>query len=102
MFLQPFISWDNFITTVNTSLLWLNSSLSSYSHNNISLSFFMLGDLQNQTLFFEANFSSLLPNSSIFSNISTLTVNFAADTSPEALMGCCFGFFPNTTSISCQ
>lgn len=41
-----------------------------YSAGVLSVSYAMLEDLQNQTLVFDASFSSLLPNSSIFLNTS--------------------------------
>ena len=90
------------MTTPNSSLIWLNSSLTFYSSGIISLTYFMLSDLQNKSLTFNANYSVLLPNSSIFTNTSVPSVSFVVSTSPEALMKCCNGFAVNVVAVTCE
>lgn len=99
---EPYILWDDFLSSPNQSLLWLNSSLTSYSGGILSLSYFMLGDLQNQTLIFDTNFSALLPNSTIFDNSSDTSLSVFVTTQPSALMQCCTGYSVNTATASCD
>ena len=99
---EPYILWNDFLSNPNQSLLWMNTSLTSYSGGILSLSYFMLGDLQNQTLIFDTNFSALLPNSTIFDNSSDTSLTVFVATQPPALMECCGGYSVNTVTASCD
>ena len=101
IFTHPNIVWDSFISTPNTSLVLFNSSLLNYSSSNsvLYVSYYLLADLQNQTLIFETNFSSLLSNSSIFVNTTSSPLSFTVSTSPEALIACCAG---NSSNLNCS
>ena len=74
----------------------------SYSSGAISVSYFLKVHLQNKSVTFNADFSTLLSNSSIFSKTSASALTFNVDTNPEALMACCKGFFMNTTTVKCD
>ena len=101
IFTHPDIVWDSFISTPNTSIVLFNSSLLNYVSSVLYVSYELLADLQNQTLIFETNFSSLLPNSSIFFNTTSPPLSFTVSTSPEALRVCCTGFFMNLSTLLC-
>ena len=60
VFAQPYIVWDGFLSSPNDSILVLNSSMLNYTNGVLSVSYFILADLQNKTLIFNSNFSSLL------------------------------------------
>ena len=46
----------------------------NYSSGILSISYWLLQDLQNQTLIFESNFTSLIDNSDIFINTTSPTL----------------------------
>jgi cysteine-rich repeat protein len=98
---QPFIVWDAFLTTPNATLLDLPSATFSYNGGILGASYLLLQDLQNSTLLFEADYSTLLPNSSLFSHTSPSTVLVPVSTAPPALFQCCAGFI-TTSSAQCQ
>lgn len=101
-FAQPFVNWTSFLSTPNESILVLNSSMFKYEAGVLSVSFFLLAHLQNQTLIFDTNFSTLIENSSIFVNTTAPRIEFEVSTTPEALMVCCEGFFMNYEKIRCD
>lgn len=75
-FAQPYVNWTNFLLTPNESILTLNTSMFKYEAGVLSVSYFLLAHLQNQTLIFDTNFSSLIENSSIFANTTAPTIKF--------------------------
>ena len=90
IFAQSFIVWDNFISSPNDSILILNTSMFNFTSGVLSISYFLLSDLQNETLIFDANFSTLYENSSIFVNTTSPSLSFMVSTSnPEAVVNCC-------------
>ena len=99
---RPDIAWDSFISTPNVSLVQLNSSLLNYSSGVLYVSYYLLADLQNSTLVFEANFSTLLPDTSIFDSTTSPPLSLTVSTTPEALRACCTGYFMNLSTIICE
>ena len=74
----------------------------SYSNGSISVSYFLKADLETKTIIFKADFSNLLKNSDIFSKSKAADLSVTVNTSPDALMACCDGFFMNTTTVKCD
>ena len=52
LFDLPEIDWTHFLYSPNFSLLYQNTSLTTYSNGTLTVSYFLLGDLQNSTLVF--------------------------------------------------
>ena len=52
VFAQVGVSWDNFLSSPNASVLVANTSLTTYNLGILSVSYFLLSDLQNQLLIF--------------------------------------------------
>ena len=73
-----------------------------YSSGIFYVSYFLLAHLQNQSLIFEANFTNLISNSSIFANTTAPTITFEVSTVPAAMMECCYGFFMSTEAVRCD
>ena len=88
-FAQPEIIWDNFLTSPNDSLMIKNKSMLQYSNGILTTSYYLQGNLQNETIIFNANFPSLKPNSINFANTVSDPLSFVVNTSPEALLTCC-------------
>ena len=87
------MNWDNFLSSPNDSILVKNTTMFNYSSGILSVSYWIMDDLQNRTLVFETDFLSLIANSTIFINTTSPDLSFSVSTSdPEALMMCCRGF----------
>ena len=97
----PNITWENFLASPNDSILRPNHTMSYYSSGVLYVSYFLLNHLQNQTLLFEADFSTIFANSSIFNYTSAPILTFTVSTSPEALMICCDGYYMAHDPIRC-
>ena len=80
-FAQSYVSWDNFLSSPNDSILIKNTTMFNYSSGILSVSFWIMDDLQNKTLIFETNFLSLIDNSTIFINTTAPDLSFMASTS---------------------
>ena len=102
IFDQSYITWDNFISSPNSSILSYNVSMTSYNNGTLSVSYFLMSYLQNQVLTFDSNFTSLLSNSSIFANTTAPAVSYTVNTSNPAFMHCCVGYFMNTSVVRCD
>jgi len=100
-FAQPYVSWDLFLTSPNDSILQPNVSMTTYSSGVLSVSYFLLDHLQNQTLIFEADFTTLIANSSILNLTRADPLTFTVVTTPEALMICCDGYYMAHDPIRC-
>ena len=74
----------------------------SYSAGVVSLSYFMKETLQGKSISLNANYSSLLANSSIFIKTTAPTLSFTVSTSPPATMGCCDGYYYNSVAVRCD
>ena len=101
-FAQSFISWENFLSSPNDSILQPNTSMFSYSGGVLSASYFLLNHLQNKTLIFEFDFQTLIANSTIFNQTTSSPLSFTVSTTPEALMICCHGYYMETNPIRCD
>ena len=73
----------------------------AYSGGVLSISYFLLNHLQNETLIFNADFNTLLNNSHIFDQSTASPISFTVSTNPEALMICCDGYFMAYNPIRC-
>jgi cysteine-rich repeat protein len=100
-FAQPYIVWDNFLITPNSSIIVQNTSMLSYNSGVLTASYFLLQNVQNQTLIFEPDFTSLILGSPRFSNTSAAPITVVVSTTPEALMACCTGYFVNINRKTC-
>mgnify|MGYP003472254572 CR=1 FL=1 len=89
--------------TPNSSLLTPNASMYSYSNGNFSASYFMEQTIQGQTLVFGTNFSTLLPNSTIFAGTESneITVSVFPTNNKTAEFRCCVGYYYNNISKLC-
>ena len=81
-FNQSYIAWNNFLTSPNDSILIPNHTMSYYSNGVLSVSYFLLNHLQNQTLIFSTDFLSLISNTSIFDLTTSDPIIFTVDTTP--------------------
>jgi hypothetical protein len=59
IFAQPFIVWEHFLSTPNSSILVFNASMLGFSNQTLFVSFFLLDHLQNKTIIFDSDFRTL-------------------------------------------
>ena len=82
-FAQSYISWLNFLSTPNQSILVINSTDNiTYRDGVLYISYFLMAHLQNQTLLFDFDFTSLENSSTMFTNSSATTLAFTVSTTP--------------------
>lgn len=74
-----------------------------YSNGNLSVSYFMLATIQNTTLVFYTNYSTLIANSTIFANTISNTVTFTVlpTNNRTATMVCCTGYQFDSSNKTC-
>ena len=75
----------------------------NYSSGRLSASYFMLATIQNQTLVFNTNFSSLIANSTIFANTQSNSLAFAVlpTNNRSADLECCTGYAYSSATKTC-
>ena len=84
---QSYINWTNFLSSsINESTFLFNESMRHYNSGVLYISYFLLKPIQNQSLTYDFNFSTLINNSIIFTNSSAPTLTFDVSTSPEAVI----------------
>lgn len=74
-----------------------------YTNGNFSASYFLLATIQNQTLVFGTNFSSLVANSTIFANTLSNPLSFVVlpTNNRSADLECCTGYAYNNATKTC-
>ena len=95
VFTRPDIVWDDFLSTPNTSVILLNSSLTNTTNNSLTLHYYLNATVENQSLTFEANHSVLLPHTPIFDvTVAPPLVTLIATngSNKTAEMECCVGY----------
>jgi hypothetical protein len=74
-----------------------------YSSGKFKASYFLLATIQDQTIIFTTNYSSLINGSNIFAKTIDVSTNFIVSPSnglPAELV-CCVGYYLNVTQQKC-